>query len=384
MFPVWYNYKKNLLGRISVKKRFCSIIFVLIFGLILFNFSNVSKADVRVVPYVTIKVSAAGDCTLATDPVYAGGNSFDNKVSEVVKSVDDYNYFLSGVSDIFSNDDLTIVNMEGTLSTNGTRQDKTYAFRGNPEYVNVLTQGSVEACNFANNHCKDYGEISYTDTISILDDAGITNFGLDRVSLKDVNGIKVGLVGIYELPYGIKCMDNLLSCIEQVKNQGAELIIVSFHWGIEREYYPEEIQINLAHAAIDNGADLVLGHHPHVLQGLEEYKGKFICYSLGNFCFGGNKNPSDKDSGIFTQTFTFYNRELVTGKVSTGLSYRNACLQNSGENGIFNLLDRKDAGFIPCRVSSRTDLNDYHPVLLEGEEGQKVLDKVNERSVPYL
>lgn len=367
-----------------MKKRFCSIFFILIFGLLLINFSSVSNAEVRVIPYVTLKVSAAGDCTLATDPVYAGGNSFENKVSEVVKGIDDYKYFLSGVSDIFSKDDLTIVNMEGTLSTNGSRQDKTFAFRGNPEYVNILTQGSVEACNFANNHCKDYGEISYTDTISILDEAGLTNFGLDRVSVKEVNGIKVGLVGIFELPYGIKCMDNLLSCIEQVKDQGAELIIVSFHWGIEKDYYPGDVQISLAHAAIDNGADLVLGHHPHVLQGIEQYKGKFICYSLGNFCFGGNKNPSDKDSGIFTQTFTFNNKELVTGEISRGLSYRSACLDNSGEIGILNLLARKDASFIPCSVSSRKDLNDYHPIVLEDAEGQRVTDKLSELSVPYL
>lgn len=367
-----------------MKSRLFSVIFILIFGLILINCSSVSSADVRVVPYVTLKVSAAGDCTLATDPVYAGGNSFENKVSEVINSVEDYDYFLSGVSDIFSNDDLTIVNMEGTLSTNGARQDKTFAFRGKPEYVNILTRGSVEACNFANNHCKDYGEISYTDTISILDDAGLTNFGLDRVSVKEVNGIKVGLVGIFELPYGIKCMDNLLSCIEQVKGQGAELIIVSFHWGIERDYYPGDVQISLAHAAIDNGADLVLGHHPHVLQGIEEYKGKFICYSLGNFCFGGNKNPSDKDTGIFTQEFTFYNKELVTGETPLGLSYRNSCIENSGGSSIYNLLERKNAGFVPCRVSSRTDLNDYHPIVLEDAEGQRVLDKLSNLSVPYL
>lgn len=339
-----------------------------------------AETDTKPSPFVSIKISAAGDCTLATDVNYAGGNSFENKAKEV----GDYSYFLSGVSDVFYNDDLTIVNMEGTLSDNGSRADKTYAFRGKPEYINVLSLGSVEACNLANNHSRDYGEISYTDTIFHLDNAGIINFGLDRTTVREINGIKVGLVGVYELPYGMSCLDKLLTRIEEVKEEGAELIICNFHWGTERIYYPEDIQINLAHAAIDNGADLVIGHHPHVLQGIEEYKGKFICYSLGNFCFGGNKNPSDKDTGIFTQTFTFNGNELITGTISKGLSYRNLSKDCSGSGDIFSLLGRRDGGFIPCRLSSRTDLNDYHPVILDGGEGERVLNKVRDLSTPYL
>ena len=112
------------------------------------------------------------------------------------------------------------------------------------------------------------------------------------------------------------------------------------------------LQENIARYAIDNGADLVLGHHPHVLQGIENYKGKYIVYSLGNFVFGGNKNPSDKDTMIFRETFTFQEGKLMDTKYE----------------------------IIPCSLSSRTDLNDYQPTLLEGEEKTRVLKKVFENS----
>lgn len=99
--------------------------------------------------------------------------------------------------------------------------------------------------------------------------------------------------------------------ISRAKKNNAEIIIVSFHWGTERKYYPNSKQKSLGHYAINCGASLVLGHHPHVLQGIEQYKGRYIVYSLGNFCFGGNSNPKDKDTMIFQQTFTLKNGKSV-------------------------------------------------------------------------
>ena len=120
----------------------------------------------------------------------------------------------------------------------------------------------------------------------------------------DVKGIKVGLVGIYELYDHLEREQQLKDNIAKVKADGAQLIVVIFHWGNETETVPDSNQTTLGRIAIDEGADLVCGHHPHVLQGIETYKGKNIVYSLGNFCFGGNSSPSDMDTMIYQQTFT--------------------------------------------------------------------------------
>ncbi len=134
------------------------------------------------------------------------------------------------------------------------------------------------------------------------------------------------------------------------------MIIVNFHWGIEKEYVPNDTQKTLAHLAIDEGADLVIGHHPHVLQGIERYKGKYIAYSLGNFSFGGNSNPSDKDTMIFQQTFT-----VADGKAETN----------------------DDINIIPCSLSSASGYNDYCPTPLEGSEKERVLEKLQEYSADF-
>lgn len=306
---------------------------------------NETKAETEP---VSITISAAGDCTLGTDEYFDPSTSLNAYYDSNGPA-----YFFQNVKSIFEADDLTIVNMEGTLTEEKTRQDKTYAFKGPAEYTQILTDGDVEAANLANNHSHDYGDKSYTDTIAALDAAGITNFGYDRTAVMDVNGVKVGLVGTYELAEGMGCEEEMISNIKAVEDQGAQIVIVSFHWGIERENYPTENQVNLAHSAIDNGADLVLGHHPHVLEGIEVYNGKNIVYSLGNFCFGGNSNPSDKDTMIFQQTFTVQNGELV-------------------EDNVTNI--------IPCSISSDSSYNNYQPTPLEGDEADRVKGRIEEYS----
>lgn len=305
--------------------------------------------SVQPVEEVKITVSMVGDCTIGTDEQFDKSSNFD--AFYIVKK--DPGYFFQGVRDVFAADDLTVINMEGTLTESDTRQDKTYAFKGDPKYTEILTAGNVDAANLANNHSKDYGEQSYTDTIQYLESAGIATFGYDRTSVLDIKGIKVGLVGIYVLADGMERQQQLIDNIQSVKNQGAQVVIVSFHWGTEKATYPDDIQKTLAHIAVDNGADLVVGHHPHVLQGIEEYNGKNIVYSLGNFCFGGNRNPLDKDTMIFQQTFTFENGELVQDNVKN---------------------------IIPCSLSSVKEYNDYQPTILEGSESERVLQKIQELS----
>lgn len=297
---------------------------------------------------VTLTVSVVGDCTLGTDETFDYSTSLNAYYENYGKE-----YFLQNVKSIFQADDLTIANMEGTLTESTERADKTFAFKAPASYAGILTSGSVEAVNTANNHSHDYGEQSFTDTLSALDDAGIVHFGYDETAVMDVKGIKVGLVGIYELNDHLEREQQLKDNIAKVKSEGAQLTIVIFHWGNEKETVPDSNQMTLGRLAIDQGADLVCGHHPHVLQGIETYKGKNIVYSLGNFCFGGNSAPSDMDSMIFQQSFTF----------------SNSALQNDNVTNI-----------IPCSISSAQGYNNYQPTPAEGDEKTRIMEKIQERS----
>lgn len=248
---------------------------------------------------VTLTVSVVGDCTLGTDENFDYSTSLNAYFENYGKE-----YFFQNVKSIFEADDLTIANNEGTFTESYDREDKTFAFKAPASFAGIYSCSSVEAVNTANNHSHDYGEQSFSDTMNALDAEGIVHFGYDETAVMDVKGIKVGLVGIYELYDHLGREQQLKDNIEKVKADGAQLIIVIFHWGNEKETVPDSNQTTLGRLAIDLGADLVCGHHPHVLQGIEEYKGKNIVYSLGNFCFGGNSYPSDMDSMIFQQTFT--------------------------------------------------------------------------------
>lgn len=311
---------------------------------------NTDSSNATVSSPVSLTLSVVGDCTLGTDETF----DYDTSLNAYYENYG-ADYFLQNVKDIFYADDLTIANFEGTLTDSDEREDKTFAFKAPASYASILTGGSVEAVNTANNHSHDYGDQSFDDTLAALDDAGIVHFGYDETAVMDVKGIKVGLVGIYELYDHLEREQQLKDNIAKVKADGAQLIVVIFHWGNETETVPDSNQTTLGRIAIDEGADLVCGHHPHVLQGIETYKGRNIVYSLGNFCFGGNSSPSDMDTMIYQQTFTI------------------------DADGV-----KKDnvTNIIPCSISSAAydGYNNYQPTPAEGDEATRILGKINERS----
>ena len=299
----------------------------------------------------TITVSTLGDCTLGTDANFSTANSFN-----AYDEANGHDYFFKNVKSILGEDDVTFANLEGTFTTSNDRQDKQYAFKGDPDYTEILTDGSVEVVTLANNHSGDYGEQGLADTETALEEAGIDYCIGDTITVKEVNGVKIAFIGIF-VNYGTDDSENQLrSDIENAKKQGAELIITAFHWGSEKATQPDETQQSLAHIAIDCGADLVVGHHPHVLQGIEKYNGKYIAYSLGNFCFGGNSNPSDMDTMIFRQTFTI-----------------------SGDGAAKD----DDVTVIPCSISSDQGYNNYQPTPAEGEAAASIIARLNEYSAAY-
>lgn len=303
---------------------------------------------------ITFTISATGDVSLGILQTHDYKGTFNEMWD--LKGAE---YFFGNVKDIFAADDMTLINFEGVLTTSDQRVEKKFNIKGKPEYVQILTQGDVEAAAMGNNHRMDYGEEGLADTVKALEEAGIV-YGYDDILgyYEDTEkGIKVGFVSVNEV-YDEKQVEKYLEeGIAALKaDETVDLVIACCHWGDELDNYPNEYELNLGKKCIDWGADLVIGHHPHVMQGIEEYNGRFIVYSLGNFCFGGNKNPKDKDTMIFQQTFTFV-------------------------NGVKQ--EDKTIRVIPCRISSVTSKNDYCPTPVIEKAAVKVIDKINEFSKQF-
>jgi len=302
---------------------------------------------------ITVTISAVGDVTLGN---YLG-QEYSCSFRQTYEKAQDEGYFFENVEDIFSADDMTIVNLEGplTMAAEG-RPNQIYTISGDPSYAGILTAGGVEAVSMGNNHRLDYLEQGSQDTVAALEGEGLVYAYDDKLGIYETKGIRIGYVSVNEVGQGAGVEKYIQEGFAKLQEEGADLILACCHWGVEREYYPEDYQKSLGKKCIDWGADLVIGHHPHVIQGIEEYQGKFIVYSLGNFCFGANRNPPDKDCFIFQQTFTF----------------RDGVKQEDAEGKV-----------IPCSLSSVTNINDYKPTPASGSEAERIIDRLNEYSLDF-
>lgn len=300
----------------------------------------------------TVTITATGDCSLGALQMHGYSGSFHSYYD-----ANGEDYFFRNFKEIFENDDLTLINLECVLTDEENRVEKTYNIKGKPEYTGIMTSSSVEAVSLGNNHSADYGPESLVDTKNALDAAGILYAINDTISYYTTgDGMVVAMVSASITASTTSRDHYLLEGVEIAKNQGADLVIASCHWGIEGDHYPTDYQRDLGKRLIDAGADLVVGHHPHVLQGVEEYNGKIIIYSLGNFSFGANRNPADKDTAVYQQTFTF-----VDGVLQTDIAAR----------------------IIPSRLSSHDTYNDFQPAIAEGEKASAILDRMNTYSENY-
>jgi len=301
-------------------------------------------------PFITITISAAGDVTLGGD---ASWGSYQNFMNEFIANDRDFGFPFRNVNHIFAESDFSIVNFEGTLTDQTRHRDKRFNFRVAPVFAASLVSGNIDAVSLGNNHSNDFFDAGYRDTIEHLDAAGILSFGNERNTIAEVKGINIGLFGFLSWEDTSEQRDSIVAAIDDLKSRGADLIIAYFHWGEENKYKPNKIQRDLGRFTVDNGADLVLGAHPHVIQGIEVYKGRNIVYSLANFSFGGNRWPPDYDTFIFQQTFTFIDGVLQ-------------------EDNVTNI--------IPARESSATFHNNYQPTIAEGREAERILARIRDFS----
>ena len=307
----------------------------------------------------SITVSVAGDCTMGS--YLEKGQVFDPEYREIGSYEDYYQkfgptYFFKNVQEVFAKDDFTWINLEGPLSYTAPVEEKTYPIRCHPEEVNTLKAGSVEVCNLANNHIWDCGWEGLNSTKNILKANEIGFSGEGHTYIANKNGIKIAFLGYVTFAANAELFDMIKKDIADARSQGTDVVMVQFHGGEERVYEPDEEQKYVFRYAIDNGADVVVGAHPHVIRGIEMYKGKPICYSLGNFSFGANWNPVDKDTFIYQATFT----RTPDNKVA--------------------LSEQK---IIPCRISSVTTRNDFCPTILTGQEAENVFVRLREYSKKF-
>lgn len=246
------------------------------------------------------------------------------------------------VADCLQDADLTLINLESPIVENCPLTNEGMVFCGSPQTVEGLVYAGVDIASIANNHCRDRGEIGLQDTVEILAKNNIAALVHGEILIEEVWGLKFAFLG-YDTIRAAVSQGGLKSSIENAKKV-ADVVIIYPHWGIEYVASPTQKQKDLAHLAIDIGADLVLGSHPHWVQGLEIYKDKLIVYSHGNFIFDQMFSEETK-TGVIGR-YTFYKDKLI------------------------------DVEFLPVYMKEFPS-----PHLLEGDEKSKVLDIIEQRSI---
>lgn len=284
-------------------------------------------------------VAAVGDIVLGANLQIHYDHQLRNGVTRDVANT----MYFRGIRSVLQSADLRLANLEFVFTERGKRIPKNFNFRARPELVDILKHGGIDIVTLANNHTMDYGTTGLRDTLLTLDKAGVARFGAGLNSLEarapavlERRGLRIGFLGYYfqdaadmlepRRLYATRHGAGVAGCyidLDCVRQQVAEdvqrvagsvhALITYFHWGQEGSTRVRDYQIDLAHLCIDLGCKAVLGAHPHVLQGVELYREAPIFYSLGNFVYGGAKEPGDKLSVIALLKLT------QTGVTSTDL-----------------------------------------------------------------
>jgi poly-gamma-glutamate synthesis protein (capsule biosynthesis protein) len=247
----------------------------------------------------------------------------------------------------FEGDDATFANLEGPLTDEGGPVVKKHTFRGPESYVNILTQNSVEFVSLANNHTLDFGLRGYQDTCRALEEARIGYVCGENVLVAEKGGYRIGFTAS---AFTLSPADErrLAAQMGVLRELGCLAVIHVMHAGVEYAPAHSPQQQAVAETAIGLGADLVVGHHPHVPQDAALHGGVPVIYSLGNCCFGGNLNPTERDGLLLQVRITF------AGGERAGLDWT----------------------LHPIRTTGGESGNDYCPQLLQGPEAQRVIQRI--------
>lgn len=285
---------------------------------------------------MSITLTFTGDLTIGTN--YKAYRNMNASIfgKELKRQGGDPNFYLRNIKDILLSDDLTVVNFEGTLAESvaipASKRENEFLFLAPLSYADTLLPNGIEAATLENNHVMDFGENGYQSTMDALQQAGIICANSTQIGVCDISGIRIGLLAYQTFNGGYdRIYATLEQDIQKARDMGCQIVTVSYHWGDEKDYAPNSRQQKLAKTTIDYGADLVVGHHSHRINPIEEYNGKYIVYSLGNFSFAGHNKPSDMLTYLFQIRFKYRRGEMF------GTDFR----------------------IIPCRISSKQDYNDF-------------------------
>lgn len=255
-----------------------------------------------------ITISFLGDCSLATQK---GDSSVGTMNYALANS--EPTYFFEKCMDIIGADDFTIANCENVFTDNNLQMKfKDYSpafwFKSPTKNANVFAVSSIDCVSLANNHTEDYGSQGSLDTRAALDAVNVLWGDMSNSVVLEKDGVKIGIV--FATFYSEWWVEKIVSELDALQ-ASTDIQIVFFHGGTEKIHVPENWKIAGAHSFVDHGADLVVGGHPHVLQPFEEYNGVPIVYSIGNFCYGGNRLPENR-TVIFQETFILDSDNSIT------------------------------------------------------------------------
>ncbi len=330
----------------------------------------------------TITLMFSGDVTLS--------DHFESHVGSR------YDYAFKNL-DWFTSADVTMINLETTLTTTNNPIEKPFNFKARPRYAKMLKDAGIDIVTLANNHMYDFGEEGLLETVKVLDAVGLKHVGAGKNNkearkpvIMNIKGIKIAYLGYYgsgrhgesfpatrtSAGTAMRSLYYIGKDIEAVRDS-VDLVIVNFHWGREKAHYPEESEIDFAHETINLGADIIVAHHPHVLQGVEVYRDKIIAYSLGNFIFGGNSRTLDRSAvlriNIDPQNPRNYKAALIPVQIEYWQPHR---LQGAWADSILTQLQQYSAPFpftetyidnrqtlIIERKFFKPDIDTLHPIL---------------------
>lgn len=297
---------------------------------------------------ITFRITFAGDCTLGgEDYLRNTPASFDSLIG-----LYGIGYPFEKVQKIFQEDDYTLVNLECALtdSADGRVSGKAYNFRGPAANAEILKMAGIDGVTLGNNHSGDYGKQGIASTKDALKNAGI-EYCLDKdVLITEIKGIRVAFIGMNVTTYN-QSEDYLQEKIATLKaEEGCQYVVMLLHYGWEYSFLHNRKQMLSSHFVINCGADLVVGHHPHVVQGIEIYKNRLILYSLGNFSFGGNQTVKDKSLEAYMAS--------VAVTISQGK------------------LKSQQLTIFPVHTSGTKPSNNYQPMLVTGDAAQSVIDRM--------
>lgn len=309
-----------------------------------------------------IVISFTGDCTLGCTPTERESpTGFESYIKK-----NGFEYPFEKVRDIFLQDDLTVVNLEGVFyDYENNRVKKTYNFRAPTAYAQILPLSGIEAVSLSNNHIMDYGEYGLRATVQALEAQGTAWFGGNDAAFQtyifEKDGVKVGFAAAYISDWW-QNKDLYKNGFEQLKAAGCSVIIGCMHGGVEYDVFHDNQQEILAKAFIRYGADIVIGHHPHTLQGITVEDGRTVLWSMGNFAFGGNSKLRNNAMGELSVNTYIAQFTLSFDESGTYLGHQ--------------------LNIIPCHVSGTKEFNDYQPCLVQGKEAASVLANLQRDTSP--